>query len=98
MILRVTSVHENARSALECGGLTPPCGFQTHTNQRAKQGRSASQEPSMNLGRKGGVKPPHSKVPSAQAFSWQRSPSARRWPGRPTDRLLCGFSSPGWLE
>jgi len=24
MILRPTTVHENARSALECGGLTPP--------------------------------------------------------------------------
>jgi hypothetical protein len=24
MILRLTTVHENARSALECGGLTPP--------------------------------------------------------------------------
>jgi hypothetical protein len=24
MFLRLTTVHENARSALECGGLTPP--------------------------------------------------------------------------
>jgi hypothetical protein len=24
MILRLTAVHENARSALQCGGLTPP--------------------------------------------------------------------------
>jgi hypothetical protein len=24
MTLRLTTVHENARSALECGGLTPP--------------------------------------------------------------------------
>jgi hypothetical protein len=27
MILRLTTVHENARSALECGGLTPPSPF-----------------------------------------------------------------------
>jgi hypothetical protein len=52
MILRLTTVHGDARSALECGGLTPPCSFEIHTAQRAKQGRSASQEPSMNLGRK----------------------------------------------
>ena len=52
MILRLTTLHENARSALECGGLTPPCSFEIHTDQRAKQGRSASQEPGMNLGRK----------------------------------------------
>ena len=44
--------NEGARSALECGGLTPPCSFEIHTDQRAKQGRSASQEPGMNLGRK----------------------------------------------
>jgi hypothetical protein len=44
--------HKNARSALECGGLRPPCSFEIHTDQQAKQGRSASQEPSMNLGRK----------------------------------------------
>ena len=43
---------ENARSALECGGLTPPCSFEIHTDPRAKQGRSASQEPGINLGKK----------------------------------------------
>ena len=50
MILWLTTMHENARSALECGGLTPPC---------------------INLEREGqgGVKPPHSKAPSAQSFS-----------------------------
>ncbi|HXX23078.1 MAG TPA: hypothetical protein VEO19_08005 [Terriglobia bacterium] len=53
MTLRLTTVHENARSALECGGSTPPY---------------------INLEREGqgGVKPPHSKVPSAQPFSWRR--------------------------
>jgi len=53
MILWLTTVHENARSALECGGSTPPY---------------------VNLEREGqgGVKPPHSKVPSAQSFSWRR--------------------------
>jgi hypothetical protein len=53
MILWLTTVHENARSALECGGSTPPY---------------------INLEREGqgGVKSPHSKVPSAQSFSWQR--------------------------
>ena len=60
MILRLTTVHENARSALECGGSTPPY---------------------INLERdgQGGVKPPHSKVPSAQSFSWQRT---NNWPKR----------------
>jgi hypothetical protein len=52
MILRLAILHENARSALECGGLTPPCSFEIHADQRANQGRSASQEPSMSLGRK----------------------------------------------
>jgi hypothetical protein len=28
MILRLTTVHENARRALECGGLTPPWSAQ----------------------------------------------------------------------
>jgi len=53
MILSLATVHENARSALECGGSTPPY---------------------INLDREGqgGVEPPHSKVPSAQSFSWQR--------------------------
>ena len=53
MTLRLTTVHENARSALECGGSTPPY---------------------INLEREGqgGVKPPHSKVPSAQPSPWQR--------------------------
>jgi hypothetical protein len=56
MILRLTTVHENARSALECGGSTPPY---------------------INLEREGqgGVEPPHSKVPSAQSFLWQRGTS-----------------------
>jgi len=44
---------EPARSALECGGLTPPWD---------RQGL-----PSMGAWRKGGVKPPHSKAPAAQA-------------------------------
>jgi hypothetical protein len=52
VVLRFTTVRENARSALECGGLTPPCSFQIHTDQRAKQGGSASQVPSINLGGK----------------------------------------------
>jgi hypothetical protein len=30
MILRLTTVHENARSALECGGLTPPSSLGLH--------------------------------------------------------------------
>jgi len=34
MILRLTTVHENARSALECGGLTPPF-FEVHTGPMA---------------------------------------------------------------
>jgi hypothetical protein len=53
MILWLATVHENARSALECGGSTPPY---------------------INLERdgQGGIKPPHSKVPSAHGFSKQR--------------------------
>ena len=47
MILWLTTVHENARSALECGGSTPPY------IKLEREGQ-------------GGVKPPHSKVPSAQ--------------------------------
>ena len=53
MILWLTTMHENARGALECGGSTPP-----HINLE-REGQ-------------GGIKPPHSKVPSAQPFSWQR--------------------------
>jgi hypothetical protein len=53
MILRLTTVHENARSALECGGSTPPY---------------IKLEPEGQ----GGVEPPHSRVPSAQPFSWRR--------------------------
>ena len=53
MTLRLTTMHENARSALECGGSTPPY------IKLEREGQ-------------GGVKPPHSKVPSAQSFSWQR--------------------------
>jgi hypothetical protein len=30
MILRLTTVHENARSALECGGLTPPSSLRLY--------------------------------------------------------------------
>jgi hypothetical protein len=30
MILRLSIVHENARSALECGGLTPPSSLGLH--------------------------------------------------------------------
>jgi hypothetical protein len=74
MIPRLTTVRENARSALECGGWTPPCSFQIHTHQRAKPGRSASQEPRMKLGRKAASSPStdgHSTVPSAQRFSEQ---------------------------
>jgi hypothetical protein len=56
MILRLTTVHENARSALECGGSTPPCIDLEREGQ-------------------GGVEPPHSKVPSAQSFLWQRGTS-----------------------
>ena len=52
MIPRLTTAHKNARSTLECGGLTPPCSFEIHTAQSAKQRRFANQEPSMNLGRK----------------------------------------------
>jgi hypothetical protein len=52
MVLRLTTVHENARSALECGGSTPPY------IELEREGQ-------------GGVKPPHSKVPSAQSFPWQ---------------------------
>jgi hypothetical protein len=51
MILWLTTVHVNARSALECGGSTPPYINLEHDGQ-------------------GGVKPPHSKAPSAQSFSW----------------------------
>jgi len=53
MILWLTTVHENARSALECGGSTPPY------IELEREGQ-------------GGVKPPHSKVPSARSFLWQR--------------------------
>jgi hypothetical protein len=53
MILSLTTVHENARSALECGGSTLP--YINHEREG-----------------QGGVKPPHSKVPSAQSFSRQR--------------------------
>jgi hypothetical protein len=53
MTLRLTTMHENARSALECGGSTPPYIDLEREGQ-------------------GGVKPPHSKVPSARSFSWQR--------------------------
>jgi hypothetical protein len=48
MILRLTTVHENVRSTLECGGSTPPWN-----------------DPGMKAKGEGGVKPPHSKVPSA---------------------------------
>jgi hypothetical protein len=74
MILRLATVRGNARSALERGGLTPPCSFKIHTDQAAKGGRSASQEPGMSLGRKAASSPStdgHSKVPSARPFSWQ---------------------------
>jgi hypothetical protein len=63
---------ENARSALECGGLTPPCSVEIHADQQANQGISASHDPGMDLDKEGGVKPPHSKVPSAQPFSRPR--------------------------
>jgi hypothetical protein len=36
MILSLTTVHENARSALECGGLTPPSPREFHTDPQAK--------------------------------------------------------------
>ena len=49
MTLQLTTMHENARSALECGGSTPPYIDLEREGQ-------------------GGVKPPHSKVPSAQSF------------------------------
>jgi hypothetical protein len=70
MILSLTTVHENARSALECGGSTPPY---------------------INLERdgQGGVKPLHSKVPSAQPFSWQRGISL--WFGRIEGTSTAGF-------
>jgi len=54
MIPRLIIMHENARSALECGGSTPPY------IKLKREGQ-------------GGVEPPHSKVPSAQSFSWQRA-------------------------
>jgi len=50
---------ENARSALDCGGLTPPWNFGATTVRLRDCLPSAWCE--------GGVKPPHSKVPSAQA-------------------------------
>jgi len=49
--------YENARSALECGGLTPPW------DRPGPPGTYAE--------RKGGVKPPHSEAPAGQAFSEQ---------------------------
>jgi len=66
--------HENARSALECGGLTPPWDrhgpLSTYTQ------------------RKGGVKPPHSKAPSAQAFSGQTLEGTALYWGGKVGRLI----------
>ena len=45
--------HQDARSALEFGGLTPPWAHHNPPSEYERQ--------------KGGVKPPHSKAPSAQA-------------------------------
>jgi hypothetical protein len=36
MILSLTTMHENTRSALECGGLTPPSSREFHTDRQAK--------------------------------------------------------------
>jgi hypothetical protein len=71
MIFRITTMHENARSALECGGLTPPWN---NPGMKAT-GQAAGDAPRLTRGRRraeGGVKPPHSKVPSARPFSWGR--------------------------
>jgi hypothetical protein len=38
-----TTQGRRRRAALECGGLTPPCGFKIHTEQRAIAGRFAGQ-------------------------------------------------------
>jgi hypothetical protein len=94
MILRLTTVHGDARSALECGGLTPPCSFEIHTAQRAKQGRSASQEPSMNLGRKAASsrRTPRCLRHNHSHGRWGR-PSARPGPSALAQCLLC----PTWV-
>jgi hypothetical protein len=52
MIPRLTAVPENARSALECGGLTPPCSVEIHAGQQANQGVSASHDPGTDLEKK----------------------------------------------
>ena len=57
MAANLRLVLKRREGALECGGLTPPWD---------RRGT-----PSRYKGRKGGVKPPHSKAPSVQAFSKQ---------------------------
>ena len=70
MILRFTTVHENARSAL-----APPWN---NPGVRANRAAGGGRRPARLGSRRraeGGVKPPHSKVPPAQPFLWQRGVS-----------------------
>jgi len=68
---RVLSVaapaNENARSALDCGGSTPPLSSSSATFQ------SRSTAPSTSPSFQGGVEPPQSKVLSAQECSKQQA-------------------------
>jgi len=42
MIPRLTTVHENARSALECGGLTPPSRLGPHPGGAPRRRQAAA--------------------------------------------------------
>ena len=42
MILRLTTVHENARSALECGGLKPPSPLGLHAGGTLRRRQAAA--------------------------------------------------------
>ena len=50
MILRLTTAHENARSALECGGLTPPSPLSLHAGGTLRRRQAAALQGAFGTG------------------------------------------------